>query len=147
MKKKDYQSLKTKEIVINFIKIINRKKIEISMLRSLSFRGIPSQIKGLRPLVWKILLEYLPRDTSKWLSVMEEEKKIYDDLKEDYIVIPDLENEDKNNKNYNNDHPLSIGKKSIWNKYFEDNVIWQEIEKDIRRTRTDMQFFTDAYDK
>ena len=25
-------------------------------------------------------------------------------------------------------------------------MIWQEIEKDIRRTRTDMQFFTDAFD-
>ena len=26
-------------------------------------------------------------------------------------------------------------------------MIWQEIEKDIRRTRTDMQFFTDSFDE
>jgi ribosomal protein L31 len=36
------------------------------MLRSLSFRGIPSEVKGLRPLVWKILLGYLPKETAKW---------------------------------------------------------------------------------
>jgi hypothetical protein len=61
-------------------------------------------------------------------------------------VIPDMDNEENNNKNYDNDHPLSVKKKSIWNQYFQDNVIWQEIEKDIRRTRTDMQFFSDAFD-
>ena len=26
-------------------------------------------------------------------------------------------------------------------------MIWQEIEKDVRRTRTDMQFFMDAYEE
>ena len=32
------------------------------------------------------------------------------------------------------DHPLSQNKKSIWNKYHEDREIWEEIEKDIKRT-------------
>ena len=104
----DFAVIKTKETIINFLKILNRRKVEIAMLRSLSFRGIPSDIKGLRPLVWKILLGYLPRDTSKWEAVMNEQKKIYEGLKEDLIVIPDMENEDNNNKNYLNDHPLSI---------------------------------------
>lgn len=61
-------------------------------------------------------------------------------------MIPDLYDPEKCNKNYEYDHPLSIAKRSLWNQYFHDNVIWQEIEKDIRRTRVDMQFFTDAYD-
>ena len=68
----DFNVLKTKETVINFLKIINRRKIEIAMLRSLAFRGIPNDIKGLRPLVWKILLGYLPRETAKWEEVMAE---------------------------------------------------------------------------
>lgn len=142
----DNAILKVKESVINFLKILNRRKVEIAMLRSLAFRGIPSEIKGLRPLVWKVLLGYLPRETAKWESVMKNQKKVYDDLKVDLIVIPDMDNEENNNKNYDNDHPLSVKKKSLWNQYFQDNIIWQEIEKDIRRTRTDMQFFTDAYD-
>ena len=102
--------LKTKETVINFLKILNRRKIEIAMLRSLSFRGIPSDIKGLRPIAWKVLIGYLPRETKKWDEVMKEQKKIYDSLKQDLIVIPDMDNPDNNNKNYKNDHPLSIQK-------------------------------------
>lgn len=142
----DFEKLKTKETIINFIKILNRRKVDIAMLRSLSFRGIPNEIKGLRPLVWKVLLGYLPRETSKWEDEMRENKKTYDYYMETIIVIPDMENEEKNNKNFVNDHPLSVNQKSLWNQYFIDNTIWQEIEKDIRRTRTDMQFFTDAYD-
>ena len=36
------------------------------MLRSLSFRGIPSEVKPLRSIVWKILIGYLPVETHKW---------------------------------------------------------------------------------
>jgi len=68
----DLQMLKTKETVINFLKILNRRKIEISMLRSLAFRGIPSEIKALRPVVWKVLMGYLPRETAKWVGIMED---------------------------------------------------------------------------
>jgi hypothetical protein len=42
------------------------------MLRSLSFRGIPLEVKGLRPLVWKILIGYLPKETAKWESIIKE---------------------------------------------------------------------------
>ena len=73
--------LKTKETIINFLKTLNRRKIEIAMLRSLSFRGIPSDIKGLRPIAWKVLIGYLPRETKKWEETMKEQKKIYDSLK------------------------------------------------------------------
>ena len=83
--------------MINFLKILNRRKVEIPMLRSLSFRGIPSEVKGLRPIVWKVLLGFLPRETAKWEKVMMEQKEVYDGLKDDLIVIPDMENEDNNN--------------------------------------------------
>lgn len=115
------------------------------MLRSLAFRGIPSDIKGLRPIVWKVLIGYLPRETAKWESIMKEQKEVYEGISGDLIVIPNMEEPDLNNPNFINDHPLSVDRKSIWNQYFVDNVVWQEIEKDIRRTRTDMQFFMDAF--
>lgn len=85
------------------------------MLRSLSFRGIPSDIKGLRPVVWKVLLGYLPRETSKWEEVMEENLKVYTGLYKQLIVIPDMQNEANNNPLFINDHPLSIADKSLWN--------------------------------
>ena len=138
--------LKTKETVINFLKAFNRRKVEIPMLKSLAFRGIPSQVRALRPLVWKVLIGYLPRETADWLGIMQHNKKVYEGLLADLIVIPDLDNPENNNKNYENDHPLSVSNRSLWHQFFRDNVMWQEIEKDIRRTRVDMHFFTDAYD-
>jgi hypothetical protein len=47
------------------------------MLRSLAFRGIPCgegdgpvTIKGLRMLVWKVIIGYLPTETHKWEQYM-----------------------------------------------------------------------------
>ena len=41
---------------------------------------------------------------------------------------------------------MNNSKKSDWGRYFNDLELWNEIEKDVRRTRTDLNFFTDAYD-
>lgn len=51
-----------------------------------------------------------------------------------------------NNYGEVSDHPLNANKKSLWSRYFQDQEIWVEIEKDIKRTRVDMQFFIDARD-
>jgi len=63
---KEIREVKTKEKVVNFLKILNKRKIQITMLRSLSFRGIPEQPKILRMIVWKVLIGYLPIETHKW---------------------------------------------------------------------------------
>jgi len=39
------------------------------------------------------------------------------------------------------DHPLSRSTNSVWNTFFKDQEIWDEIEKDVKRTRTEMGFF------
>jgi len=39
------------------------------------------------------------------------------------------------------DHPLSTAQTSVWNTFFKDQEIWDEIEKDVKRTRTDMYYF------
>lgn len=44
------------------------------------------------------------------------------------------------------DHPLSINNDSTWHQYFKDQEIWDEIEKDVKRTRTDLSFFYKAVD-
>ena len=35
----------------------------------------------------------------------------------------------------------------VWNKFFKDLELWEEIEKDVRRTRSDMTFFIEAVDR
>ena len=44
------------------------------------------------------------------------------------------------------DHPLSTSKSSVWNTFFKDQEIWDEIEKDVKRTRTEMNHFHLATD-
>jgi hypothetical protein len=39
------------------------------------------------------------------------------------------------------DHPLNITQNSKWKSYFDDLELLEEIEKDVRRTRTHMHFF------
>lgn len=57
---------KTKERIIHFIRAINKDKLDLPSLKSLAFRGIPDELEALRPLVWRILLDYLPTRTSQW---------------------------------------------------------------------------------
>ena len=45
------------------------------------------------------------------------------------------------------DHPLSTAQTSVWNTFFKDQEIWDEIEKDVKRTRTDMGYFYLALDQ
>ena len=40
------------------------QEIDRSELEELAFQGITDEIKGLRPLVWRILLNYLPLDAT-----------------------------------------------------------------------------------
>ena len=42
------------------LRALNRKTINLLVLRSLAFKGVPTEIPGLRAVVWQILLHYLP---------------------------------------------------------------------------------------
>jgi hypothetical protein len=48
------------------MKILGKRRINMIMLRSLAFRGVPNEVQGLRSVVWRVLLGYLPRETAKW---------------------------------------------------------------------------------
>jgi hypothetical protein len=56
--------------IVNFMKVLSKRRIDMLMLRSLSFRGIPQELPSLRPIVWKVLLGFLPRKTSEWESTL-----------------------------------------------------------------------------
>lgn len=44
------------------------------------------------------------------------------------------------------DHPLSTQANSQWNKFYSDKTLWEEIEKDVKRTRVEIAFFMMAVD-
>lgn len=100
-----------------------------------------------------ILLGYLPYETHKWEQHIKNQKKIYDQWELELIIKPNLRPEPVKQvtdigQEYGevSDHPLNVKNTSLWSRYFCDQNIWVEIEKDIRRTRTDMGFFFDARD-
>lgn len=67
------------------------KKIDFDRLKDLTFYGISDEIKGLRPLIWRILLNYLPPDDSdEWEDILRQKKAIYEMWKEELIVKPKL---------------------------------------------------------
>lgn len=153
-----------KERVINFMKILGKRRIDMIMLRSLAFRGVPNEVPMLRVIVWKVLLGFLPRETAKWEQVIKSQRQIYDDWKKEMIVEPYLvegagaaigEKESTCDpllqasllKEVEIDHPLCVRKNSLWSKFFKDQELWEEIEKDVRRTRSDITFFVEAVDK
>lgn len=129
------------------MKVLSKRKINLTMLRSLSFRGIPSDLKSLRPLVWKVLLGYLPLETKQWDSFVKNQKKIYTEYRKELIIEPRINRDGETIANEKlMDHPLSTNPKSLWNKYFKDQELWEEIEKDIKRTRSDIMFFFEPVD-
>lgn len=48
------------------LRALNQPKVDMQELMKQSFIGIPDEIKGLRPLIWRVLLKYLPEDTALW---------------------------------------------------------------------------------
>lgn len=40
------------------------------------------------------------------------------------------------------EHPLSLGNSSIWNQFFKDAEIMEQIDRDVKRTHPDMHFFS-----
>lgn len=39
------------------------------------------------------------------------------------------------------EHPLSLNKTSVWNQYFQEAEILEQIDRDVRRTHPEMEFF------
>lgn len=44
------------------------------------------------------------------------------------------------------DHPLSRATDSSWKQFYDDKLQWEEIEKDVKRTRVELMFFQMAVD-
>lgn len=103
---------------------LNKKEINLDQIRILCFSGLVEDCRGLRSTVWKLILYHLPLDATQWVTKMQEKFDEYQKLREEYI--PGL-------------IPNNLTK--------ETASLWEDIEKDIKRTRPDVAFFTQAVDK
>lgn len=137
-----------------YLQAFQMTDINLQVVQSLSFHGIPDEIKGLRSLGWRLLLGYLPKDKAKWAATLDQNLKDYESFIKEFMVIKNKENQNiKDAKDPNavnfvtvKDHPLNRSKESDWNVLFKDLELWDEIEKDTKRTRSEISFFLDKTD-
>ncbi|KAJ7955391.1 TBC1 domain family member protein [Quillaja saponaria] len=140
---------------------LSRKVIDLRELRKNVCQGIPDGA-GIRSTVWKLLLGYLPPDRGLWSSELAKKRSQYKHFKEDLLMNPsDITRKLYTSTSYGNDepkcesrallsrseitqgeHPLSLGKTSIWNQFFQDTEIIEQIDRDVMRTHPDMHFFS-----
>lgn len=65
---------------------INRAELE-----NLAFNGVTDEVRGLRPIVWRILLNYLPLDATEWDDTLRQSHDNYHVYKEELITKPTLD--------------------------------------------------------
>ncbi|KAI7906962.1 rab-GTPase-TBC domain-containing protein [Cokeromyces recurvatus] len=101
--------------------------------REACFHGIPDE-PGLRSTAWKVLMGYLPPDKRMWETTLKKQRLNYYNWVKDLLEEPGEEPP-------TNDHPLNAEPGSKWAAYFQDNLILEQIDKDVRRTLPDFAFF------
>lgn len=57
------------------------------------YLGIPD---NLRPLCWRLFLDYLPRDRHSWTNVLQKQRIYYENLVENLIIYPSSFSSEKN---------------------------------------------------
>ncbi|KAJ6298920.1 hypothetical protein OIU76_019978 [Salix suchowensis] len=141
--------------------ILSKKVINMGELRRIASQGIPDGA-GIRSTVWKLLLGYLAPDRSLWSSELAKKRSQYKQFKEELLMNPSeiarrlekttgLNNDDGKSESRcvlsrsditHGEHPLSLGKSSVWNQFFQDSEIIEQIDRDVKRTHPDLHFFS-----
>uniref|UniRef100_A0A0E0CBV3 Rab-GAP TBC domain-containing protein n=1 Tax=Oryza meridionalis TaxID=40149 RepID=A0A0E0CBV3_9ORYZ len=138
---------------------LSKKVIDLDELRMLAAQGVPDGA-AVRPTVWKLLLGYLQSDRALWEQELAKKRSQYAAFKEEFLSNPmetarrqELEGQGSENAGSTNngllhrsevtqeEHPLSLGKTSVWNQFFEYSEIMEQIDRDVKRTHPDMHFF------
>ncbi|KAG9447919.1 hypothetical protein H6P81_014047 [Aristolochia fimbriata] len=139
---------------------LSKKVVNMKELRRLACQGIPDGA-AIRPTVWKLLLGYLPANRELWVTELAKKRSQYALFKEELLVNPSeitrkldksdaiAINEAKSERSgvlprseiTHGEHPLSLGKSSVWNQFFQDTEIIEQIDRDVKRTHPDMNFF------
>ncbi|KAJ0031682.1 hypothetical protein Pint_13015 [Pistacia integerrima] len=144
---------------------LSQMEINLEKLQRIADTGLPEG-GGLRATVWKVckqlLLGYLPPSRDLWEKELSENRQKYSKLKQELLLSPSQftrikdESLKSNEQSADNDgdgllrrheisqedHPLSLGKASVWNQYFEHTEISEQIDRDLQRTHPDMKFFS-----
>ncbi|CAN6371883.1 unnamed protein product [Urochloa humidicola] len=149
-------------LLADFKAALSKKVVNMGELRRLACLGVPDGGAGVRPVVWKLLLGYLPTNRGLWPYELEKKRSQYSAYKEEFLLNPSeklrrIEESKLSRKKElniertgllprlevtNEEHPLSCGKSSLWNQYFQESEILEQIDRDVKRTHPDISFFS-----
>ncbi|WOL04193.1 hypothetical protein Cni_G12914 [Canna indica] len=148
------------QLLVDFQITLSKRIINLGELRRLACQGIP---QSLRPTVWKLLLGYLPLDQTMWAHELGKKHNQYKTFKDEFLLYPSeitSRMEASEGSKYeelnclqrlgllsrseikNGEHPLSLAKTSVWNQYFQEKEILEQIERDVNRTHPEIEFFS-----
>jgi len=143
-------SEKIKNKILDILKHLNSNKINIFSLNKIIFEGLPDDIPSLRSIIWKILLGLIPLNVNEWEEILDNKRNEYNKLKKELyekFELSKIKQNEKNEKQITSqksnqkikiqknlvDHPLNTTENSKWKNYFNDQELFEEIEKDVRR--------------
>lgn len=111
--------------------------INESKLRELSSRGF-SDSSPIRPIVWRLLLQYLPKDRSEWPAHLTCQRGLYQQFVREFLH--NCTERGDSRWSCFGDAPVMI-QTSMWTQQQHDFELKQEIHKDIVRTCPEHHFF------
>ncbi|KAI3431527.1 hypothetical protein D9Q98_004577 [Chlorella vulgaris] len=71
-----------------FQAVLASEVVDMQRLRALAFDGIPDNERGLRPVVWRLLLGLLPPERAQWERVLRRRRAEYAQFCEELILDP-----------------------------------------------------------
>ncbi|KDD75243.1 Rab-GTPase-TBC domain-containing protein [Helicosporidium sp. ATCC 50920] len=112
--------------------------------------GLPDETK-LRPVVWQLLLNYLPESQKDRASFVAAKRAEYAQFCQELVrdassltaspaATPCSSSSDLPRR-VQQDHPLSSHQDSSWNAFFADAATQEQIARDVDRTHPDLHFF------
>ena len=134
MKTEFIDNLSIKNNIYNIVNQINKNPININNIFNLIPSGALYFQQSLRSLVWKIALKYIPLNLEEWESYLDKKREEYQDLKEKYLTTSkNLKKKFSPSIDILSDNKMSY--------FYKDNKLLEIIEKDMKRTYPDIQFF------
>lgn len=113
-------------------KVLDEEVIDVRRLRRLVDKGMPDEAPDLREMCWKVLLKYLPDKRGLWSEAEQNHKQTYQALVNKFMA-PELYP----------DYPIMFTKNHPeFSKRIKDFKLWEQIEKDVMRTRSSISFFS-----
>lgn len=109
--------------------------IDEHRLRSLVSSGILRK-EPARPVVWRVLLKYLPFDVSKWTEHLETSRELYSHFLREFST--DSVSRAACTRSLAQHARPSFESPLVWSHMHTDNALKEEISKDVVRTRPDL---------